>query len=104
MKRAFIIIAMTVFIALGIVFAVFYGNKFFIKHTDVMLHLFVSIVAALETAVTSAALILYIIEKKGRWVNVLYVLSGVLCVPLLLPAMLWALHFIGIDFLPPPQR
>jgi len=101
MKRAFVITAFTVLIVLGIIFAVLYGNWFITKDRS---YLCFSIIGALEAVFSAASLFLYTKEKKGALVDVVYVVCGFLCIPVLFCVMVWTLHWIGIDFLPPPQR
>lgn len=96
-------IVLSVLITLGIVFAVYYGNVF-ANDTEETMYLCFTILAALEAVFSSCSLVLRLKAKKGVWVNTVYILSGILCIPVTLFAMVWLLHWIGFDLLPPPQQ
>jgi drug/metabolite transporter (DMT)-like permease len=103
MKRNLLCIVASVFIVIGIILTVYYGNAYGDDTEDVVYCCF-SILFGMASTMTAAALVLYTKAKKGALVISVYILAGILCVPVILFAMFWLLHWIGIDFLPPPQR
>lgn len=103
MKRVCQSVVLSVLIALGIVFAVHYGNVY-TKDTEETVYLYFSIVSALEAIMTTSALIFFLKAKKGAWISTVYILSGILCIPILFCAAVWILHWIGLDLLPPSQQ
>ena len=102
MKRTVTVIALILFIVLGVLFTVCYCDAFI--NTAATAYLFFSVFAALEAIMTLISLVCYLKAKKGAWVNVLNILSVALWIPILLIAVVWLLSWIGIDLLPPPQQ
>ena len=94
MKKAAFPIVCTLFILLGIGFAVLYG-------TEVPV---LCVLSVLEVILTVCSMILRITKKQGAWVVAVYVLTGLLWAFVTLIAFTWALHFVGVELLPPPQR
>ena len=103
MKKAFQCVTLAFLIVLGIVFAVHYGIVY-ANDTKDAVYLCFSAISALEAIITAFALLSYLKANKGALISTVYVLTVILCVPVLLFAVIWILHWIGFDLLPPPQR
>ena len=103
MKKSFQCVAFFSLLVLGIVFAVYYGSLY-VKDAEKTVYLCLSIISALEATMTVTALLFFSKSKKYAWIRAVYVLIGILCIPVLLFAAVWILHWIGFDLLPPPQR
>lgn len=103
MKKVFQCAALSFLIVLGILFAAYYGNVY-ANDTKETVYLCFSILSVLEATMTASALIFFLKAKKGAWIRTVYVLSGVLCIPVLLFAVILIVHWLGFDLLPPLQR
>lgn len=96
-------IVQSVFALLGILFAVYYGS-IFANDTEETVYLCFAILSALEAVCSLCSLVLHLRTKKGSWVTAVNIFSWGLSIPIVLFAMVWLLHWIGFDLLPPPQQ
>jgi len=88
MKKAFLCIALLMLIALGICFTVF-NLAVFLANTQHTGYLVIAILGALESVMCATALFLYLKAKKGKYVDTIYVIAEVLCLPTLFLFIVW---------------
>ena len=103
MKKTLQYVALFFLIVLGILFAVYYGNVY-TKDSKETTYLCFCVLSALEETTASFTLLFFLKSKKGVWVRTVSVLTGILCIPVLLFSVIWIAHWLGIDLLPPLQR
>ena len=63
-----------------------------------------AVIFGMASAMTTVALVLHVKAKKGALVDAVYIFAAILCIPVILCTMVWLLHWVGFDFLPPPQN
>lgn len=101
MKKIIWNIVIALLVLLSLIFTVLYGNTYLqTKYTD---YLCLALFFMIETFLLTASLILYRKGKRNRTATVIFLLSGLFCIPIIVAAMVCTLYFIGFEFLPTPK-
>ncbi|MBR6644582.1 MAG: hypothetical protein IKL21_02300 [Clostridia bacterium] len=106
MKNKIFSCLLVIIIVVSTVFAVSYA-KIYAEYRGGAASVFlcIAVIYGMASIMTIASLVLYVKAKKGAWVDAVYILTAILCIPVILCAMNLLLHWMGIDFLvPPPQN
>ena len=111
MKHKIFSCLLVILIVVSMIFAVYYGKAFAVYHeygysnnTAETVYFCFTVIFGMASAMTIAALVLHIKAKKGALVDAVYIFAAILCIPVILCTMVWLLHWVGFDFLPPPQN
>lgn len=105
MKKSKLILSLILvcFIVLGIAFAVVYLQFYFSHNARYILYVIVSLFALAESLFVCLSLYLYLKEIKNTFAIIVYIISGILAIPILMITMLWILVLLGMPIIPPQQ-
>ena len=110
MKSKMFSCLLVIIIVVSMIFAVYYGKVFAVYHgyeysnnTAETVYFCFTVISGMASIMTMAALVLHVKAKKGAWVDVIYILTAILCIPVILCTMFWLLHWVGFTLMPPPQ-
>ena len=103
MNKAITTAICALMIILGLVLAIFYYSFCQSNSGDVGYFVFALLCFA-ESLFAAFSLYFYLRNVKNRASVLLYTLSVLFAIPVLLAAGIWLLYFLGVQFLPPPQR
>lgn len=91
------------FMVLGLVMAICYYSAYQSYRNDSIYFIFAWL-GIIEFLSVAFSLCFYLKKLRNGLAVSVYGVAILFSVPVLLIATFWLLHFVGIDFLPPPQR